>query len=161
MPIPQSEIAALKKSIDLPALLRSQGHTMRPRGKDLATRCPFHEEENPSLLLSEKAEGWLWHCFGCNKGGDVFTWLMEREGVEFRVAYEMLENGYISGDFETSKFMANPFSKDMSDHALLKRAVDYYHQSLLNSDSAKPLGICFFARSFKNRILSSKTLFVK
>jgi len=38
----------------------------------------------------------------------------------------MLENGYISGDFEKSKFMANPFSKDMGESALLKRAVDYY-----------------------------------
>lgn len=50
--------------------------------------CPFHQERTPSFMVNEEKN--MWHCFGCGKGGDVFAFVMEMEGLEFREALRML-----------------------------------------------------------------------
>src|SRR5512143_4140949 len=50
--------------------------------------CPFHAEKTPSFIVTPDRESW--HCFGCGKGGDIFTFLMEREGLDFREALARL-----------------------------------------------------------------------
>lgn len=50
--------------------------------------CPFHQERTPSFVVNEERN--MWHCFGCNKGGDAFAFIMEIENVSFREALEML-----------------------------------------------------------------------
>lgn len=50
--------------------------------------CPFHQERTPSFMVNEEKN--MWHCFGCGKGGDVFAFVMEIEGLDFREALVML-----------------------------------------------------------------------
>ena len=50
--------------------------------------CPFHQERTPSFVVNEERN--MWHCFGCNKGGDAFAFVMEIENMNFREALEML-----------------------------------------------------------------------
>lgn len=57
-------------------------------GGNYKARCPFHNEKTPSFVVSP-ARG-TFHCFGCNKGGDIFTFVEEIEGVDFREALEKL-----------------------------------------------------------------------
>jgi DNA primase len=50
--------------------------------------CPFHHEKSPSFMVNEEKQ--IFHCFGCTKGGDVFTFVQEIESVEFREALKLL-----------------------------------------------------------------------
>src|SRR5919106_6727350 len=50
--------------------------------------CPFHAEKTPSFIVTPERE--TWHCFGCGKHGDIFTFLRERDGLEFREALQRL-----------------------------------------------------------------------
>jgi DNA primase len=57
-------------------------------GSNLKSRCPFHHERTPSFFVSPSRNSF--HCFGCAKGGDIFTFVEEIEGVPFSAALKIL-----------------------------------------------------------------------
>ena len=61
---------------------------LKRAGTNFKGLCPFHNEKSPSFMVSPERQSF--HCFGCGKGGDAFTFLMEREGLTFVEALEML-----------------------------------------------------------------------
>jgi DNA primase len=70
-----------------------QSHTdLRRQGARFVGLCPFHEERTPSFSVDPQEK--LYHCFGCQAGGDVFTFLREKEGLEFSDAVELLAERY-------------------------------------------------------------------
>ena len=61
---------------------------IKPAGANYKGLCPFHQEKTPSFMVSQEKQ--IWHCFGCHKGGDVFTFLQEIEGLEFPEVLKIL-----------------------------------------------------------------------
>jgi DNA primase len=80
-------IQRIKDATDLAELV-GQAVKLRKQGSAWVGLCPFHSERSPSFQVL--ADRGFYHCFGCGKHGDAFTWIMEREGLAFPEAMEQL-----------------------------------------------------------------------
>jgi DNA primase len=87
VPTPHSIVAEVKTRVDLLAYV-SQYVTLKKRGREYVGLCPFHAEKTPSFSLN--AEKQLWHCHGCNAGGDLIKFVQRYENVDFSTALRML-----------------------------------------------------------------------
>jgi len=126
--IPEEELERVKRETDLVGLVRSSGVALERRGSDWVGLCPFHDDTDPSLVVTPSKN--LWHCLGaCEAGGSVIDWVMTRDGVGFREAADVLLEP-----------VCTPQSVDLdpeaSDAELLGAVADYYHRTLLASRDA-------------------------
>ena len=135
--IPQSEIERLRSEVSVERLVEASGIDMKRGGKDLVGRCPFHEDDTASLVVTPAKN--LWHCFGCGIGGGPIDWVMKKNGVSFRHAVELLREGEIdlpAAKHGTVRALAAPVSLDADDAALLAETIGYYHERLKQSPEA-------------------------
>ncbi len=140
--VTQAELDQIKRDVSVADLARRRGVELKPHGKDLIGLCPFHNDTNPSLVITPDKN--LWHCLGaCQAGGDVITWVMKAEGVSFRHAIELLRRQDIAvGAVSTTsaqttvKKIPSPFDSTADDQNLLNRVADFYHQTLKESPEA-------------------------
>jgi DNA primase len=83
-----SAIDEVKQRIDIVDII-SQYTPLTKAGRNFRAICPFHNEKTPSFFVFPERQSW--HCFGaCNTGGDVFSFIMKKEGVEFTEALQRL-----------------------------------------------------------------------
>jgi DNA primase len=139
--VPDAEIERLKAGVPLVSLAEAAGVELRRTGADLAGRCPFHEDDTPSLVISPGKN--LWHCMGaCQAGGSVIDWVMRAEGVSFRHAVELLRDGLPAAAAgagpkrSTVRRLAWPVERTAAGHELLGQVADYYHRVLGDSPDA-------------------------
>jgi len=82
-----NNIDAVKEKIDIVELVNSYVPLKRS-GRNYKGLCPFHNEKTPSFMVSPELQ--IFKCFGCGKGGDIFKFIMEIEGVDFPEALKIL-----------------------------------------------------------------------
>ncbi len=87
MRIPDSTIEEIERRVDIVNLV-SRFVTLQQKGQRWFGLCPFHSEKTPSFSVSPERNAF--YCFGCQKGGSVFSFLMEIEGLSFPEAVEQL-----------------------------------------------------------------------
>jgi len=146
--VAEEEIARLKREVSVERLAEGRGVALRRHGADLLGLCPFHEDREPSLVVTPEKN--LWHCLGaCQAGGSAIDWVMRAEGVSFRLAVELLRKDApaVSGAREGDEVKPPPkhasvvklpklVTRDASDEQLLVRVVSYYHATLKESPEA-------------------------
>ena len=129
----------------------SQYVTLKRSGRNFFGLCPFHKEKSPSFSVSPDRQ--YFHCFGCHKGGDVFTFISEIERISFKEALEFLaERARIELPVsQNSEFNKNQYLKDKMYKINAETAI-FYHERLY-----KPLAK--IAQEYvKQRKLDNKTL---
>jgi DNA primase catalytic core len=141
--IPDHELDRLKREISLVRLIEAAGIELKRHGKDLVGLCPFHDDHEPSLVITPDKN--LWHCLGaCNTGGSVIDWVMKRNGLSFRHAVELLRNdpslAAVSPPTPVKRSIARrldaPFAPEADDQAALNQVIGYYHETLKQSPEA-------------------------
>jgi DNA primase len=146
--IPDEDIEWLKQEVSLQRLVEAQGIALQRHGADLLGLCPFHDDHEPSLVVSPKKN--LWHCLGaCQTGGSVIDWVMKSRGVSFRHAVELLRNDHpalfkaaatpapiVSKGTTAAVKLETPFEANADDQRVLRQVVDYYHETLKQSPEA-------------------------
>jgi len=137
--IPDEVVQRLKEEVDLAELVTRSGVALKKAGRDLVGRCPFHDDDTPSLMVTP--EKGLWHCMGaCQMGGSVIDWVMRAEGVSFRHAVELLRAGelpVITGAARsTIRRLRAPVEDSAGDAEALAQVVAYYHATLTESPEA-------------------------
>jgi DNA primase len=140
--VPDDEIERLKAEVPLERLVSDAGVELRRAGADLVGLCPFHDDREPSLVVSPQKN--LWHCLGaCHTGGSVIDWVMRAEGVSFRHAVELLRAGQAGGHHDrpgparsTVRRLPSPLGHDAGDAEALAQVVEFYRSALLGSPAA-------------------------
>jgi len=141
--IPDNELDRLKHEVALIRLVESSGIELKKHGKDYLGLCPFHEDKEPSLVISPDKN--LWHCLGaCSEGGDVIQWVMKRQGVSFRHAVELLKDGDAALSVPAAPVKRNttakhpaPLAANPDDQKQLAVVIAYYHETLKQSPEAQ------------------------
>ena len=141
--IPDDELERIKRETDLVALVQAAGVELRRHGANVIGRCPFHDDQGPSLVVTPAKN--LWHCLGaCQAGGSAIDWVMRAERVSFRHAVELLRVR-LGGGTATSAAPAVSLAplatkaaeaEAIDDTALVREVLDFYHETLKASPEA-------------------------
>ena len=91
MLIPEDKIAEIQNTADIVDVV-SEVVLLKQNGKNYLGLCPFHTEKTPSFTVSPDKQ--IFYCFGCGVGGNVFSFLMKREGASFPEAVRQLADRY-------------------------------------------------------------------
>ncbi|API89551.1 DNA primase [Marinilactibacillus sp. 15R] len=133
--IPEETVTQIREKSDIVNVV-SQYVQLKKSGQNHFAHCPFHEDKTPSFSVNEKKQ--IFHCFSCGRGGNVFSFLQEMEGISFPEAViksaeiadvpidqEIIQQSNQSRPNENSKF-----SKLL---AINEKTKEFYHHILINT----------------------------
>ena len=128
-----STIDEVKSKIDIVDLVSEAGVKLRHAGRNYTGFCPFHDNKHTPAFVVWPESG-TWRCFGqCNEGGDIFKFVMKREGLDFKDALQKLAD---RAGVKVESFAAEkPEVKEAHEHlrVLLEDSIVYYRTQLFNN----------------------------
>jgi DNA primase len=142
----------VKERLDLPDFVSRHVH-LQKSGRYFKGLCPFHTEKTPSFFVFPETQ--RWHCFGCGSGGDIFNFVMQLEGIDFRTALEDLarQAGVQLRERTPQEIKAEDEAERL--RALLAEAVAYYHALLMSGPQAGPARAYLRDRGFKRETVET------
>ena len=155
------DIELIKSKLNIVDLI-SEYLPLKKSGVNFKAPCPFHSEKTPSFMVSPERQ--IFKCFGCDKGGDIFKFLMEKESVEFKEALEILAKkaGVTLQRKSTDKkdgkerlFEINFKAQEFFHYILTKHkfgegALDYLHSRNLTDEIIEQFGIGYAPNSWQS-----------
>ncbi|WP_321384103.1 DNA primase [uncultured Enterococcus sp.] len=136
--IPQEVIDEVRERTNIVEIV-GQYVQLKKSGKNYMGLCPFHEERSPSFSVAEDKQ--IFHCFGCGKGGSVFNFVQEIDGISFPEAVQKIaEMEQIPLQINLSDHIEKN-APSTEQHKLLelhKKAAELYHHVLLNTQIGEP-----------------------
>jgi DNA primase len=135
------------------ALVGEHTELRRAGTSEYVGRCPFHDERTPSFGVNPLEK--VYYCFGCQASGDVFTFVMETEGLDFTGALEALANRF-GVELQTEQEDPQAASRRQRRerlHSLLGRAATYYARYLWEAREAEPARQYLTARGLREETL--------
>ncbi len=149
--IPDHILDQIRQSSDIVEVIGSY-FPLKRAGANFRALCPFHKEKTPSFNVNPQKQ--IWHCFGCGAGGNVFTFIMKYENIEFvEVVRRLAERAGIRLEFEDTQGPRD--SRQDQKEALLKlheQTAEFFHRTLMKEKSADP------ARAYlRKRAISAET----
>lgn len=135
--IPEGKIAEIRHAVDIVDVI-AESVVLKKSGKNFSGLCPFHAEKTPSFTVSPDKQ--IFHCFGCGAGGDIFSFVMKRDGVGFGEALRSLA---VRGGVEIPERSLSPRAqRQINEKATLfelnRLAAESYHQALRQQPAGKP-----------------------
>ena len=138
----QSQLDRIKRELKIKDLAEQAGIQLARKNGQFVTRCLWHDDNDPSLFIHPGKN--LFNCFGCSAGGDVFEWMMKREGKNFNDAVHLILERYphLKEEIETvspEKVKAEtcPLDMEVSDQKFLQQVIEFYHQRLVDDYAAQ------------------------
>jgi len=122
----------IKDKLDIVDVVREYVPGLKKAGANWKAPCPFHNEKTASFMVSQ--EKGIWHCFGCGKGGDVFGFVKEAEGVEFPDALRILAQ---KAGVKLEKQNLKQETERQRVLAILKTASLWYNKALISAKSGQ------------------------
>ncbi len=131
--ISQKDIDFILDTLDIVDLI-SEYIKLEKKGRNYLGLCPFHNERTPSFTVSREKK--IFHCFGCNKGGNVFQFLSQIENITYAQAVSKLASRFGIKIEEKEYFEYDITNKKDSMYYAYILLADYYNYILLNTAEA-------------------------
>jgi len=112
--------------------------------------CPFHGEKSPSFVVTPARQ--TWHCFGCGLGGDIFSFVMQRDGVDFPTALRSLAG---RAGVEISERTSREDAQRKRYREALDAAIAFYHSVLTTHPQGQPALDYLRGRGFTDTTIST------
>jgi DNA primase len=131
--IPESVLEQIRQNNDVVEVIGSY-FPLKCAGANFRALCPFHKEKTPSFNVNPQKQ--IWHCFGCGAGGNVFTFVMKYENLEFvDAARRLADRAGIKLEYEEK---ADEPGRDLKEHLLKlhEATANFFHHNLLKEASA-------------------------
>ncbi len=139
----------VKKAADIVEVI-GQYVQLKKRGQNHTGLCPFHSERSPSFTVNQDKQ--IYHCFGCGRGGDVFTFWMEYHNLTFPQSLKDLAERY---NIDLPRYRNVPGEREKAElkeqlFRINDLAADYFHTMLLRNADGTP-GRDYFSRRHISR----------